>query len=769
MPPSRSAGAERLGVVAMGKLGATELNYASDVDIVLVGHDAGSDEVRAARRLLAVAGRVWSVDTALRPEGRDGALVRTLDGYTSHWDRWAEPWELQALLKARAGRGRLRPGRGAHARRGRAPLVRTVVGRRPADGAAHEGPHRGLRLRVRSARAGAQAGARGIRDIEFATQLLQLVHGRHDPALRVRGTVPALAALADGGYVDGADAGWLRTGYRFLRRVEHALQLDGAGPTPGVPTDPIARQRLARTLGFRDQPHGRAVDDLDRELGACRATVRSIHERLYFRPLLEAFSGVDGPLRPDAAAERLAAFGFSDGDRTRRAVEELTQGLTRSSKLMLQLLPLVLDWLSTTPDPDGGLLLLRQLASGPTQALAMAAAFRESPETARRLAIVLGTSRKLGTQLVRNPDLIETVGGGDTFVRRRQDELVEAARGAVDLRTGTDHRRRALRRLTDREGLRIGAYDVLGLVEEVDGPPVVGPALSDLADRGARGRSRAGTAVGRLRRPRARPVRGAPSWPTRATSTCCSCTAGTDRRTRPRRSGPGPRCTSSSPATRRRRSSTTSTSTSGPKVATVPWSGRLEGYRAYFERWAQTWERQAMVRARPVAGDLALGQRLLDDLAPSVWAPLSDDDRRAIRRMKARIETERVPPGEDPAFHLKLGPGGLTDVEFCAQLLQLEHGIRTTGTIATLDALRAADVLSGDEADALVSAHRFCDRTRNRWFLVQGSRSDSLPTGEDLGRLAHSLGTTATDLRDQYRRVTRRARRVVESRFYGRA
>ena len=136
--------------------------------------------------------------------------------------------------------------------------------------------------------------------------------------------------------------------------------------------------------------------------------------------------------------------------------------------------------------------------------------------------------------------------------------------------------------------------------------------------------------------------------------------------------------------------------------------------------------------------------------------------------MKARIETERVPPGEDPAFHLKLGPGGLADVEFCAQLLQLEHGIRTTGTIATLDALRAAEVLSGDEADALVAAHRFCDRTRNRWFLVRGTRSDSLPTGEDLGRLAHSLGTTATDLRDEYRRVTRRARRVVESRFYGR-
>ena len=194
----------------------------------------------------------------------------------------------------------------------------------------------------------------------------------------------------------------------------------------------------------------------------------------------------------------------------------------------------------------------------------------------------------------------------------------------------------------------------------------------------------------------------------------------------------------------------------------------LEGYRAYFERWAKTWERQAMVRARPVAGDLALGQRLLDDArAVGVGAaqrrrPPGDPAHEGPHRDRAGAA--RRGPGLPP----QAGAGRPADVEFCAQLLQLEHGIRTTGTIATLDALRAADVLSGDEADALVSAHRFCDRTRNRWFLVRGSRSDSLPTGEDLGRLAHSLGTTATDLRDQYRRVTRRARRVVESRFYGR-
>jgi glutamate-ammonia-ligase adenylyltransferase len=136
--------------------------------------------------------------------------------------------------------------------------------------------------------------------------------------------------------------------------------------------------------------------------------------------------------------------------------------------------------------------------------------------------------------------------------------------------------------------------------------------------------------------------------------------------------------------------------------------------------------------------------------------------------MKARVEAERIPPGEDPAFHLKLGPGGLADVEFCAQLLQLEHGIRTTGTIETLEALRAEGILDAEEAGILIAAHRFCDRTRNRWFLVRGSRADSLPGGDDLARLAHSLGTTGPGLRDTYRRLTRRARRVVETRFYGR-
>ena len=267
------AGAERLAVVAMGKLGATELNYASDVDLVVVGRDAGADEVRAARRLLAVAGRVWPVDTALRPEGRDGALVRTLDGYTSHWDRWAEPWELQALLKARAGRGRPRPRRGAHAGRRRATLVRTVVGRRPADGAADEGSHRGDHRRVRGPRSGAQAGARW--------------HPRH----RVRH--PAAAARARAARPGPAGAGHgpraRRAGRRGVRRrrrrrlAAHRLPLPASG--------------RARPAARRRRPHAR------RAHRSARPPAPGPDARLP-RPAARA-----GPRRPRPRARRVPGHG----------------------------------------------------------------------------------------------------------------------------------------------------------------------------------------------------------------------------------------------------------------------------------------------------------------------------------------------------------------------------------------------------------------------------------------------------------------------------
>jgi glutamate-ammonia-ligase adenylyltransferase len=195
----------------------------------------------------------------------------------------------------------------------------------------------------------------------------------------------------------------------------------------------------------------------------------------------------------------------------------------------------------------------------------------------------------------------------------------------------------------------------------------------------------------------------------------------------------------------------------------------LDGYRTYYARWAQTWERQALLRARPVAGDDGVGRRFLEIVDEFVWgAPLSSDAERDIRRMKARMERERIPPGDDPQFHLKLGRGSLSDVEWTVQLLQLRHGVRSTSTVTALGALVDAGALDAHDATVLDEAYRFCERTRNRWFLVKGARGDALPSQvEQLARLARSLGTSANDLREDYRRVTRRARAVVERVFYG--
>ncbi|HWC09729.1 MAG TPA: putative nucleotidyltransferase substrate binding domain-containing protein, partial [Acidimicrobiales bacterium] len=206
-----------------------------------------------------------------------------------------------------------------------------------------------------------------------------------------------------------------------------------------------------------------------------------------------------------------------------------------------------------------------------------------------------------------------------------------------------------------------------------------------------------------------------------------------------------------------------------PEGKQGPMARSLEGYRTYYERWAQVWERQALIRARPVAGDAELGRAFCELIHAFVWErPFREADTREVRRMKARIERERIPPGEDPQFHLKLGRGSLSDVEFCAQLLQLQHKVPAAGTTAALEALDAAGALAPDDRAVLGEAYHFCERTRNRWFLVKGTPDDSLPrTPENLARLARSLGTTPQELRESYRRVTRRARLVVERVFYG--
>jgi glutamate-ammonia-ligase adenylyltransferase len=447
-------------------------------------------------------------------------------------------------------------------------------------------------------------------------------------------------------------------------------------------------------------------------------------------------------------------------------VEDLAGGLTRSSRLMAQLLPLVLDWLSLSPDPDLGLLGLRDLVVHAHQRTLLVSAFRESPEAARRLCLLLGSSRTLVEAIERNPELIATIGDDEALTPTPRDALVTEAGERLHRNDDESWRRAQLVRLRQDQFVRIAARDLL----DVDDIVTTGRSLAGMSEALLEAAlevvdpAMPFTVVGMGRLGGAE-MSYASDLDLLLVYDDADEPAGEAVAEALLQLMHGP-----SPAER---------------VATIdlglrPEGGQgrlardLHGYATYFDRWAETWERQALARARIVAGDRALGERFAALLDEFVWGrPLTDDDVAAIRRMKARIERERIPSREDPQFHLKLGRGSLSDIEWTVQLLQLRHRIPEASTHAALEILGDRGVLDPADLVALRDAYRFCERTRNRWHLVGalpggGSPGDALPTQADqLSHLARSLGTTPSTLRDDYRRVTRRARRVVERLFYG--
>ena len=769
-----------IAIIGMGKLGGRELNYASDVDVLFVhrGDDVTAAE-HAARDLLRVMGAptaegiVFRTDAALRPEGRAGALSRTLDAYAVYWERWAQAWELQALIKARAVAGDADLGAAFSTRA--APFVwpealdPDAIREIRAMKARTEGLLRSQGLEQREVK----RGYGGIRDVEFSVQLLQLVHGRSDSTLRAAGTLEAIEQLARGGYISTADAARLDETYSWLRTVEHRLQLVDEQQTHTIPTDDAARTHLARVLGFRDGPSKTAVELFDEQHRSEQLTVRALHEKLFFAPLLDALAGAPGALPVDAAEARLAAFGFHDVAQTRAALNELAAGLTRRSRVMQQLLPVILTWLSASPDPDLGLLQLRRLSEGYTRSSTLARRFRETPIAAERACRVLGSSRVLGLALHRHPDVVDALAD-DAFVTNESplDELRESALATLDWRDDAG-RRAGLRRFKRRETLRIGTRDV------VAGAPLdsIGRELAHLAD------ACIDAALQSLE----------PTLPFAVVGLGrlggCELSYASDIDIFFVYDGSTPAAfdTAERLATTLVRAIGETTSEGAtfrvdtrlrPEGGQGPLARSLEGFRTYYERWAQTWEFQSLIRARVVGGDAELGARFLEMVSPFVYRdPMPAEWRREVRRMKARIERERIPPGEDPQFHLKLGPGALTDVEFTVQLAQLEHGhvhpeAREASTLGALGALTRLGLFDEADADLLRASYILCERARNARYLLRGTPGDALPVDADEAtKLARCLGYVhrpQQSLREDYRRTTRRARAVIERCFYGR-
>nr|WP_204261318.1 bifunctional [glutamine synthetase] adenylyltransferase/[glutamine synthetase]-adenylyl-L-tyrosine phosphorylase [Blastococcus saxobsidens] len=796
------AAACRLSVIALGKTGGRELNYVSDVDVVFVAEavdptDAEGAALSSATRVAAALMRIcheaaWEVDAALRPEGKRGALVRTVAGHTAYYEQWADTWEFQALLKMRPVAGD--PDLGRSYVEALWPLV-WKAGDRPG----FVGQVQAMRRRVEANIPPAQAerelklGRGGLRDVEFAVQLLQMVHGRVDPNLRLGGTVPALQALSAGGYVGREDAATLVASYRFLRTVEHRLQLLRLRRTHLLPTDEQQLRWLARSLGYKPDHRGDAVDVLRAELALHTREVRRLHEKLFYRPLLSAVARVPGEqlqLGSKAAGDWLRALGFADPDGALRHMTALTGGLSRSASMQKYLLPVLLQTFASCPNPDAGLLAYRQVSEALGGNQWYLRLLRDEGQVVERLAQLLGSSQYVAALLTRTPEALRILADDAELEPREAAVLAKAWRQAAGRAPDPEAGIRVVRGLRRQELLRIAAADLLGRLDVHR----VGRALTDVAvatlqaglDVAVRAHARearidvadlpmdlAVIGMGRLGGGemgfgsdadvlfvhRARPG---------ADETKAAAAANAVAHALRRVLGePGPDPAFEVDADLR---------PEGRQGALVR---SLSAFREYYERWVSVWEVQALLRAVPVAGDEQLGADFVSLVDPIRYpaAGLSADQVAEIRRIKARVERERLPRGADPATHTKLGRGGLSDVEWTVQLLQLQHAagseaLQVPATAPALDALAAAGHLDAEQAASLREAWALATTARNAIFLVRGRPSDQLPRpGLELAGVARACGygpdQDPGQFVDDYRRTTRHARSVVEQVFYG--
>ncbi|MET7443517.1 bifunctional glutamine-synthetase adenylyltransferase/deadenyltransferase, partial [Streptomyces sp. NPDC005568] len=322
-------------------------------------------------------------------------------------------------------------------------------------------------------------GPGGLRDVEFAVQLLQLVHGRADTSLRSGTTLDALKALAAGGYVGRADAVQLDAAYRFLRSMEHRIQLYRLRRTHLVPEGEADLRRIGRSLGLRTDP----VTELNREWKRHASVVRRLHEKLFYRPLLDAVAQLapgETRLSPGAARERLVALGYADPAAALRHLEALASGVTRKAAIQRTLLPVLLGWFADSADPDAGLLNFRKVSDALGKTPWYLRLLRDEGAAAENLARVLSAGRLAPDLLMRAPEAVALLGDGAAggLEARSRAHLEQEVLAAVSRASGGEQAVTAARGVRRRELFRTAAADIVASYGTEETPAV--------ADQGGR-------------------------------------------------------------------------------------------------------------------------------------------------------------------------------------------------------------------------------------------------------------------------------------------
>ncbi len=771
-----------LAVIGMGKLGGDELNYSSDIDLIFVygedGETTGGESGRLpnggffaeAVRFIVDAlesvtdeGYAFRVDLRLRPEGRMGAVILSLDGYRTYLADRAEPWERQALIKARVCAGDETVGARF------AKLIRPFVFR-PGLDPDIVGEVRKMKtaidrsLRAKDAdRRNVKLGRGGIREVEFLVQALQLLYGGDDPWLREKNTLRAIFRLTERGYLGPELGRRLGDALVYLRAVEHRLQILHEFQTHTLPDDAHVLGLLARRMGAALPPAAAAK----RFIAEHRRVTREVHAA--FGDFFAAAPAAAGPAVKIPTYTALKATGFADPDRARQNLRLVLEGRPlipypdATRRALATMFPVLLDALWQSPDPDEALNQFERFvaAAGPRTAYLELLAAR--PDLLANLVKLCARGELLTQLLVTQPELLNALASPATFAAwKRKREFLSALAPVFAPRLSRPEQKDRLRRLKQAQELGVTWRMLLGVtdaerfslemtalaeaalaagwllaLEEAagqygiprdEGGAQIPSCIVGLGKFGGRELTtgsdldlfviydRAGFTDGAVRVE-------AHTFYDRAVEALSSVmgditAAGivfpVDLRLRPGSKGSG-------------------------------FASALDALERYYREWADPWERQTLTRARPVVGDPRLARAVRRRIRALLYGPEAPPpDFKEIRMLRERMEKElgKESPGR---FHVKFGRGGLVDVEFITQAQQMLHGrqhpaIRRPNTIQAVRAIKAAGLLSPEDCDGLEDNYRFLRRVSAGLRLFGARPSDTLePAGPIPGRLAKSL------------------------------
>ncbi|HIJ37922.1 MAG TPA: bifunctional [glutamine synthetase] adenylyltransferase/[glutamine synthetase]-adenylyl-L-tyrosine phosphorylase [Rhodospirillaceae bacterium] len=744
--------ASGLVVLAMGKLGARELNYSSDIDL-MVFYDSDKVDyrgrrsiqemfVRMVRELVGILedrtgdGYVFRVDLRLRPDpGATPVAVSVLAAET-YYEGSGQNWERAALIKARQIAGDEAAGAAFF------DFLRSFIWRKHLDFAAIQDIH-SIKRQITAHKGGGKIavaghniklGRGGIREIEFFAQTQLLIWGGRDPNLRQPGTCQALAALASAGHLDPQAAKDLTDAYGFLRRVEHRLQMIDDQQTQTLPADPLRLRAVAVFLGYEDSPAFAAA------LTAILQTVEAHYARLFEDGLPLDDSGnlvFTGTEAEPETLKTIEGMGFKAADAISRQIRSWHHGRvkatrsTRAREILTELTPTLLKALANTADPDAAFLRFDSFLSRLPAGVQLFSLFANNPALLDLVAEIMGDAPRMADWLAANPSLLYGVLSADFFAPPGSAaeltlELDLALAQSNDFQEMLD----VARRWTNEQKFRVGVHILRGLTE----PPQAGRHLSDLAEAAlaalqprveaefARihgcisGGSLAIVAMGKMG-----------SQEMTAISDLDLILVYDTPDPQSTSDGAKPLSASAYYARLTQRIINAITAKTGegtlyevdmrlrPSGNAGPIATSLPAFVAYQADSAWTWEHMALTRARVITGSPALRQSIESTVTATLTAPrdaekLRDDVADMRRRMAAELH-------DASAWDVKHQRGGLVDLEFIVQYLKLRWAhthpsVLRSNTSEALQQMIALGLIDPESGEHLLAALRL-------WTTVQ--------------------------------------------------